>query len=68
MAKHYESNKQGVCPKCGREITGWNGPIIDGNELYYYFTCDCGLAGNEVYVLQHRITSGDDATWEELAS
>lgn len=65
MAKFYESKKQGYCPKCGKEIE-FNDSIIDGDEVIYYFTCDCGLAGSESYHLTYCTTAGDDATFEEL--
>ena len=65
MAKFYEPKKQGYCPKCGKEIE-FNDSIIDGDEVIYYFTCDCGLAGSESYHLTYCTTVGDDATFEEL--
>lgn len=65
MAKFYESRKQGYCPKCGNEIE-FDNSFIDGDELIYYFTCDCGLAGSEYYKLNYLTTLGDDATLEEL--
>ena len=65
MAKFYKSRKQGYCPKCGKEIE-FNDSIIDGDEVIYYFTCDCGLAGSESYHLTYCTTVGDDATFEEL--
>lgn len=66
MANYYERNTQGYCPKCGHKIVSWNDSVIDGDEVVYYFTCECGLAGCEIYELQYRSTVGDDATWEEL--
>lgn len=66
MAKFYEGRKQGYCPKCGTKIVDWNDSVIDGNTVIYYFTCECGLAGSELYNLVYENTSGDDATWEDL--
>lgn len=66
MAKFYESNRQGYCPKCGKEIADWCDSAIDGDEAYYYFVCECGLAGCETFTLQYSVTTGDDATWDEI--
>ena len=66
MAKYYEKKKEGYCPKCGKQIFDWNGSVIDGNEVIFYFTCGCGLAGSEFHEVKYSVTTGDDATSEEI--
>lgn len=46
MAKFYKSKTQGLCPKCGEKIS-FDNFFIDGNEVIYYFVCNCGLAESE---------------------
>ena len=58
MNNHYESKKQGYCPKCGKEITNWGESVIDADKLDLYFVCECGLSGCETYELKHIITHG----------
>ena len=66
MANFYEGRKQGYCPKCGREIVDWGDSVIDGDAAVYYFVCECGLAGSEMYKLVYDNTSGDDSNWDDL--
>lgn len=66
MAKYYDGRKQGYCPKCGDVITEYNESYVDGDEVFCYFTCGCGLCGSECYKLVYDGTSGDDATWEDF--
>lgn len=59
MYKFYESDNQGYCPRCGKEITNWCDTMIDENKLDLYFVCDCGLHGCETYELKHIYTRGE---------
>ena len=60
MNNYFEGNKQGYCPKCGKEIIQWNDSVIDGDQVFYYFSCECGLAGCESYKLTYETTSGEN--------
>ena len=67
MSKYYEEINQGRCPKCGKKVEICENDVtIDSNNLYYYFSCDCGFVGHEIYNLMYDRTIGDDATEEEL--
>ena len=47
MAKYYEEINQGRCPKCGKKVEICENDVtIDSNNLYYYFSCDCGFVGH----------------------
>lgn len=53
----------GKCPKCESEIIEYGSMELDGEELYYEFTCgNCGKSGKEWYSLNYEesIIYGDD--------
>lgn len=66
MEKYYEGKREGYCPKCGEVIKDRCGPLVDGIEVIYYFTCSCGLHGSEYYRFEYDFTCGDDDTEDEL--
>ena len=58
MSNYFEGNKQGYCPKCGKEIVDWCDSSVDGDYIDFMFVCDCGFTGCETYELTYRKTCG----------
>lgn len=45
--------KEGQCPKCGNYNLYYDPMEIEGNSVYYPWTCeDCGASGKEWYNLE----------------
>lgn len=45
--------EEGKCPKCGNYNLDYDPMEIEGNSVYYPWTCeDCGATGKEWYNLE----------------
>lgn len=45
--------EEGKCPKCGNYNLYYEEMEIEGNSVYYPWTCeDCGVSGKEWYNLE----------------
>lgn len=53
--------EEGQCPKCENYNLNYGSIKIDGNSIYYPWTCeDCGATGKEWYDLEFSEQELDD--------
>lgn len=57
--KNYSAEEMGCCPKCNSELTFYDFEV-EGDRVFYYFNCECGCSGNEIYELNYLATCGSD--------
>lgn len=49
----YGIEKRGICPYCGTANIEFGDNEIDGEFVYFHFTCpDCGACGREEYYME----------------
>jgi len=49
-SKERQGDKDGVCPKCGKTSLDYGNTEIDGEYIFYEWTCaDCGADGRSDY-------------------
>lgn len=62
MAK-YKKIEEGVCPVCGDDDLDYGAIEVEGNMIYYPWTCNaCGTTGEEWYELHftgHNVNTKD---------
>ena len=56
--KYIEKENKGHCPVCGSRNLEYGNTELDGEYLYYEFTCnDCGTESIERYSLEYSTTT-----------
>jgi hypothetical protein len=50
---------RGTCPACGKRLSSYRDAVLDGDSVYYPFSCDCGCHGKEIYNLEYCETESD---------